>query len=120
MTLLWGLFQRTTLGALVRSIALNREISESMGTNAPLVSSGVFALGTGAAGIAGVLSGPILSVYPTMCFDLLMPLFVCRVWRGLPQPRESQALKWLRPGEMTDLPMPPADLPLVAFLRDYL
>jgi 8-oxo-dGTP diphosphatase len=53
-------------------------------------------------------------------FHLLMPLFVCRVWRGLPQPREGQALKWLRPGEMADLHMPPADQPLVAFLRDYL
>jgi 8-oxo-dGTP diphosphatase len=53
-------------------------------------------------------------------FHLLMPLYVCRVWRGFPQPREGQALRWLRPGDMIDLPMPPADLPLVAFLRDFL
>jgi 8-oxo-dGTP diphosphatase len=53
-------------------------------------------------------------------FHLLMPLFVCRIWQGFPQPREGQELKWLRPRDMTDLPMPPADRPLVAFLRGYL
>jgi 8-oxo-dGTP diphosphatase len=53
-------------------------------------------------------------------FHLLMPLFVCRVWQGLPQPREGQLIKWLRPRDMADYPMPPADRPLVAFLRDYL
>jgi 8-oxo-dGTP diphosphatase len=53
-------------------------------------------------------------------FHLLMPLFVCRVWQGMPQPREGQTIKWLRPRDMSVYPMPPADLPLVAFLRDYL
>jgi 8-oxo-dGTP diphosphatase len=53
-------------------------------------------------------------------FHLLMPLYVCRVWQGLPQPREGQELRWLRPRAMADLPMPPADRPLVAFLRDFL
>jgi 8-oxo-dGTP diphosphatase len=53
-------------------------------------------------------------------FHLLMPLFVCRVWHGLPHAREGQALKWVRPKDMASYPMPPADLPLVAFLRDYL
>ena len=53
-------------------------------------------------------------------FHLLMPLYVCRVWEGFPQPREGQELKWARPREMASLPMPPADRPLVAFLRDFL
>ena len=53
-------------------------------------------------------------------FHLLMPLFVCRVWKGLPSPREGQAIKWLRPKDMGSYPMPAADRPLVAFLRDYL
>ncbi len=53
-------------------------------------------------------------------FHLLMPLYVCRIWRGLPRPREGQELRWLRPGEMTRLAMPPADRPLVAMLRDLL
>ncbi len=51
---------------------------------------------------------------------LLMPLFVCRVWRGIARPREGQELRWVRPGELARLPMPPADAPLVAALRDLL
>ncbi|MDZ3836011.1 MAG: (deoxy)nucleoside triphosphate pyrophosphohydrolase [Rhodospirillales bacterium] len=51
---------------------------------------------------------------------LIMPLYLCRVWRGTPTPREGQALRWLRPRAMAALPMPPADAPLVAMLRDFL
>ncbi len=51
---------------------------------------------------------------------LLMPLYLCRVWKGTPYPREGQVLKWLRPRAMTALAMPPADAPLVAMLRDFL
>ena len=83
MTLLALAFHRTTLGILVQSIALNSKISQAMGTNAPRINSLVFALGTGVAGVAGVLAGPILSVYPTMCFDLLMILFVVVILGGL-------------------------------------
>ena len=53
-------------------------------------------------------------------FHLLMPLYVCRVWRGTPKPLQHQQLKWVQPREMTALPMPPADRPLVALLRDFL
>lgn len=53
-------------------------------------------------------------------FHLLMPVYVCRVWKGVPTPREGQELKWVRPLDMPKLPMPPADLPLIAMLRDLL
>ena len=53
-------------------------------------------------------------------FHLLMPLFACRVWRGEIAPREVQAMRWMRPARLADLPMPPADRPLVALLRDLL
>ncbi|WP_336096811.1 (deoxy)nucleoside triphosphate pyrophosphohydrolase [Roseovarius sp. CH_XMU1461] len=53
-------------------------------------------------------------------FHLLMPLFACRKWEGVPQGREGQALKWVRPLDMHDYPMPPADLPLIPILRDWL
>ncbi len=53
-------------------------------------------------------------------FHLLMPLYVCRRWAGQPEGREGQALKWVRPVKMSELPMPPADVPLVAMLRDLL
>lgn len=76
-------FNRTTLGIMVQSVALDREISEAMGTNAPRLNTVVFALGAGLAGLAGALAGPILSVYPTMSFDLLMILFVVVILGGL-------------------------------------
>jgi len=53
-------------------------------------------------------------------FHLLMPLFICRQWEGDLQPHEHQALKWVRPMRLADYPMPPADAPLVALLRDFL
>lgn len=53
-------------------------------------------------------------------FHLLMPLYVCRVWRGEPTPREGQALRWVRPRALRDLPMPPADLPLIPVLEELL
>ncbi|WP_298499127.1 8-oxo-dGTP diphosphatase MutT [uncultured Maritimibacter sp.] len=53
-------------------------------------------------------------------FHLLMPVFVCRKWQGTPQPKEGQTLKWVRVADMRDYPMPPADIPLVAMMRDML
>lgn len=53
-------------------------------------------------------------------FHLLMPLFACRRWQGAPRPREGQRLAWVRPERLRDHPMPPADLPLIPVLRDWL
>lgn len=53
-------------------------------------------------------------------FHLLMPLFVCRRWQGDPVAKEHQALRWIRPQRLRELPMPPADLPLIAPLCDLL
>ena len=53
-------------------------------------------------------------------FHLLMPLFLCRRWEGFVTAREHEALAWVRPAQMNDYPMPPADAPLVAWLRDLL
>ena len=53
-------------------------------------------------------------------FHLLMLVFACRVWKGSPVGREGQELTWKRPVEMARLPMPPADRPLIALLRDLL
>ena len=53
-------------------------------------------------------------------FHLLMPLYACRKWEGFPQGREGQTLKWARVNELRDYPMPPADIPLIPILRDWL
>lgn len=53
-------------------------------------------------------------------FHLLMPLFLCRKWRGQPQGTEGQALAWVRPTRLAEYPMPEADKPLIPLLRDFL
>lgn len=53
-------------------------------------------------------------------FHLLMPLFACRKWEGTATGREGQALKWVRAERLRDYPMPPADLPLIPILQDWL
>jgi 8-oxo-dGTP diphosphatase len=53
-------------------------------------------------------------------FHLLMPLYVCRKWSGIPLAREGQRLTWVRPARLAEYPMPPADKPLIAMLRDLL
>ena len=53
-------------------------------------------------------------------FHLLMPLYLCRRWQGVVVNREHAALAWVKPNRLSDYPMPPADAPLVAYLRDFL
>jgi 8-oxo-dGTP diphosphatase len=53
-------------------------------------------------------------------FHLLMPLYLCRKWSGIATAREGQRLKWVKPSQLGDYPLPPADEPLVAMLCDLL
>ena len=84
--------------------ALIRELSEELGiaVKEPCLAPFTFASHT----------------YPD--FHLLMPLFICRRWDGTPQPREHAALKWVRPRDLGQYPMPAADPPLIPMLRDLL
>jgi 8-oxo-dGTP diphosphatase len=53
-------------------------------------------------------------------FHLLMPLYICHRWDGIVAPQEGQNTAWARPNRMKEYPMPPADVPLVAMLRDLI
>ena len=53
-------------------------------------------------------------------FHLLMPVFLCRRWKGVPQAKEGQKLAWVAPADLVEYPMPPADRPLIPMLRDFL
>lgn len=53
-------------------------------------------------------------------FHLLMPLYICRRFEGVPYGRENQAIKWVWPMALRDYPMPPADEPLIPILQDLL
>jgi 8-oxo-dGTP diphosphatase len=56
--------------------------------------------------------------YPDM--HLLMPLYICRRWSGVARSCEGQVLRWVFPVDLLDLPMPPADAPLIPSLIDLL
>jgi 8-oxo-dGTP diphosphatase len=84
--------------------ALIRELAEELGIDVAASCLAPFAFASHA--------------YPD--FHLLMPLYVCRKWAGIPTPREGQHLRWVRPARLADYPMPPADKPLLALLRDLL
>ena len=53
-------------------------------------------------------------------FHLMMPLYLCRRWSGVVVAKEHEALDWVRPNALSDYEMPPADAPLIAYLRDFL
>lgn len=86
--------------------ALVRELREELGieTETACLAPATFASATlGADGTRGR--------------HLLLLLYVCRKWKGVPQPLEGGALRWEFPAAMFALPMPPADLPLIGLLE---
>jgi len=85
-------------------IALIRELGEELGIDVA----------------ASCLAPFTFASYTYPDFHLLMPLYICRKWSGIPIAREGQRLAWVRPDRLGDYPMPPADPPLVAMLRDLL
>ena len=85
-------------------IALIRELKEELGIDVSVACLAPFAFASHA--------------YER--FHLLMPLYLCRRWKGIPAPRENQTLKWVRPERLPDYDVPPADKPLISLLRDFL
>ena len=84
--------------------ALIRELAEELGIDVE----------------ASCLAPFTFASYAYPAFHLLMPLYVCRKWSGIVTAREGQRLQWVRSARLGDYPMPPADKPLVAMLRDLL
>lgn len=84
--------------------ALVRELKEELGIDVCLTCLAPFTFAS--------------HVYET--FHLLMPLYLCRTWDGEIAPQEGQEIKWVRANRLQDYPMPPADLPLIPWLVDFL
>ena len=84
--------------------ALVRELKEELGVDVA----------------ASCLAPFAFASHPSTGLHLLMPLFLCRKWRGVPVALEGQAISWVRAGKLLDRDLCPADRPLAAQLRDYL
>lgn len=79
---LWLFVTRTRLGAIVRAGVDDAETAQSMGINIPRVSLLVFAAGSALAGVAGVLGGPYLGVYPGLDFETMLLAFAVVIVGG--------------------------------------
>ena len=90
--------------------ALIRELQEELGIDVSRTCLAPFTFA----------SHTIAATATAAAVHLLMPLYLCRRWTGIPQPREGQGLAWVRPDKLGDYPMPEADKPLVPMLRDLL
>jgi len=101
---LWELPGGKINGGETPEAALIRELSEELGIDVTHACLAPFTFASHA--------------YPD--FHLLMPVYVCRRWEGEIEPREGQEFAWVRPNRMASYEMPPADVPLVAMLRDLL
>jgi branched-chain amino acid transport system permease protein len=68
---LWGILDRTRLGAMIRAAVDDPAMARVVGIRVSHLFTIVFCLGAGLAGFAGVIGGPILSVYPGLDQDML-------------------------------------------------
>ena len=92
----------------------------SYGGSIPADVQATLAAASGIDTVASCLAPFTFASHTYEAFHLLMPLYICRVWEGNPTGLEGQRLAWATPQEMLKYPMPPADKPLVAMLRDFL
>jgi branched-chain amino acid transport system permease protein len=81
--LLWLLLERSRIGAMVRAGVDNAAMAAGLGANIPALFSGVFGFGVALAAIGGVAAAPVLSVYPGMDTDILIPAFIVIVVGGM-------------------------------------
>ena len=81
--------------------ALSRELAEELG------------IAVDPASLAPI--GFASHAYPD--FHLVMLLFLCRDWTGEPEGLEGQPLRWVAADALPNLPMPPADVPLIEVLH---
>ena len=79
----WLLVFRTSIGAIVRAAAHDKDMSASLGIPVSRVYSLTFAFGVALAGIAGVLLAPIYSVFPTMGRDFVLIAFSVVIIGGM-------------------------------------
>lgn len=80
---LWLLLERTRIGAVVRAGVDDREMAAALGINVKAVFSAVFALGALLAGLAGVVGGAYLGLYPGADTEILTYALVVVVVGGL-------------------------------------
>jgi len=80
---LWLFLRGTRIGLVIRAGVQDRQMVESLGVNVNNVFTLTFCLGVGIAGLAGVVSAPLFSLYPAMGNDILIKCFVVVILGGI-------------------------------------
>jgi branched-chain amino acid transport system permease protein len=81
--LVWLLFTRTRIGAVVRAATERSELTRALGVNVGRWVTPVFGFGIALAGLAGVLAAPMRAITPLMGADLIIVVFAVVVIGGL-------------------------------------
>ncbi len=79
----WFLIYKTSLGAMIRASAFDKEMAGSLGVPVRQIYAGTFAFGVALAGVSGVLLAPLYSVFPTMGHDFILMAFVVVIVGGM-------------------------------------
>ena len=79
----WLFLSKTRLGAIIRAGTDNSTMVDALGINISRITTLVFGLGVGLAGLAGVLAAPIQNVTHLMGMDFLIDCFVVVVIGGM-------------------------------------
>lgn len=79
----WMVVYRTSLGAMVRAAAYDKNMAASLGVRVNRVYAGTFAFGVALAGLSGVLLAPVYSVFPTMGHDFILMAFTVVIVGGM-------------------------------------
>ena len=82
-TLLWILMQRTHLGTILRAGVSDSNLVSESGINIQLIFTGIFALGTALAALAGIIGAPLHSLYPGLQFEILVLTLAVVIVGGL-------------------------------------
>ena len=79
----WFIIERTSLGATLRAATENPRLVQAFGINVPLIVMLTYGAGVGLAALAGVLSAPVIQVFPLMGSSLVVVVFAVVVIGGM-------------------------------------
>jgi branched-chain amino acid transport system permease protein len=80
---LWWVLARTRIGLIIQAALTHPEMVESLGHNVPRIFMQVFGMGTGLAGLAGVIGGSTFVTEPAMAATVGSVIFVVVVVGGM-------------------------------------
>lgn len=83
LTVFWFFISRTMYGSILRAASHDREMLEALGVNVQLVYTMAFGLSAALAALAGVVVGPIWSVYPAMGSEIILFAFIVVIVGGM-------------------------------------